>query len=107
MYGKNTTPIKKYKDQCLLHMIQNGMWDIFYIPYPRNAAKYWYLFTNQSTFPMCYINKYTEDLIHYFKREDKYTLQNPNWSGKYLKSALASDILTKVLTTNTFNSYGT
>ena len=38
-YENPITPINSYKDQCQFHMIQNGMWDIFYIPDPRNAAK--------------------------------------------------------------------
>ena len=30
--------IKSCKDQCRVHISQNGMWDILYIPGLRNAA---------------------------------------------------------------------
>ena len=34
--GKPAIPIKSYKDQCREHMINNGMWDVFSLPDPRN-----------------------------------------------------------------------
>ena len=39
------------------------MWDILYIPDPQNAAKSWYLFTNQYIVPMRYINNYIKEII--------------------------------------------
>ena len=41
-----------------------------------------------------------------FKRADQYTLRNINCSGTKLRSTLACDIITKVLTINTLNSDG-
>ena len=71
-YGNTTIPIKSYKDQCKLHMIQNGMWDILYITDPRNAAKPWGSFTNQYIFTMSYHNRYIEDPRRDKKRADQY-----------------------------------
>ena len=37
--GKSAIPIKSYKDQCCEHMINNGIWDVFSLPDPRNKEK--------------------------------------------------------------------
>ena len=47
-------------------MIKNGMWDIFHIADPQNAAKSWNLFTNNSRFNTSYIKRYIKEL-----RKDK------------------------------------
>ena len=35
------TPIKSYRDQFREHMIRNGMWDVFSLPYPHNKYNKW------------------------------------------------------------------
>ena len=37
--GKPAIPIKSYNNQCREHMINNGMWDVFSLPDPRNKEK--------------------------------------------------------------------
>ena len=53
-----TTLIKSCKEQCQVHTIQNGMWDIFYTTDPRNTDNYWNPFTNKARFLMRYTKKY-------------------------------------------------
>ena len=90
-------PIKSYKDQCREHMINNGMWDVFSIPDPRNKEKRWYLLLHQSRFPLDYVKSHVQSLLK-GSEADQYGVQNLTWSGVYLRSTLSNTFLQKVLT---------
>ena len=44
---KPSIPIKSYKDQRHEHIIRNVMWDVSYLPDPRNKEKKWDLLIHQ------------------------------------------------------------
>ena len=90
----NTTSLKTYKDQCRAHMIKHGLWDVFYIPDPKNSAVKWDLFRHLGKFPLTYVVTYVETLR---STADQYALHNLDWSGEFLRNSLNSDLLTKVL----------
>ena len=41
-------PIKSYKYQCRDNMIINGMWGVFFLPYPLNKEKKWGIYYSSS-----------------------------------------------------------
>ena len=58
---KPAIPIKSYKDQCREHIINNGMWDVLYLPDPHNKESMWDLLLHQSRFPLDYVKSH----VHY------------------------------------------
>ena len=78
-------------------MINNGMWDIFSLPYPGNKEKRWYFLLNQSKFPLDYVKSHVQSLLK-GSEVDQYVVQNLTWSGVYLRSTLSNYLLQKVLT---------
>ena len=87
--GKPAIPIKSYKDQCREHMINNGMWDVFSLPDPRNKEKRWDLLLHQSRFPLDYVKSHVQILLK-GSEADQYVVQNLTWSGVYLRSTLSN-----------------
>ena len=61
--GNPARPIKSYKDQCREHMINNGRWDVFSLPDPRNKEKRWDLLLHQSRFPLDYVKSHVQSLL--------------------------------------------
>ena len=94
--GKPAIPIKSYKDQCREHMINNGMWDVFSLPDPRNKEKRWDLLLHQSRFPLEYVKSHVQILLK-CSEADQYVVQNLTWSGVFLRSTLSNTLLQKVL----------
>ena len=84
--GKPAIPIKSYKDQCREHMISNGMWGVFYLPYPRNKEKRWDLLLHQSRFPLDYVKSHVQSLLK-GSEADQYVVHNLTWSGVYLTTS--------------------
>ena len=72
------------------------MWDVFYLPDPRNKDMNWDLL-HQSIFILDYVNFHIQILQKGYE-EDQYMVQNLMWSGIYLKSTLSNTPLKKVLT---------
>ena len=89
-------PIKSYKDQFREHMINNGMWDVFSLPDPRNKEKRWDLLLHQSRFPLDYVKSHVQSLLK-GSEADQYVVQNLTWSGVYLRITLSNTLLQKVL----------
>ena len=73
--GKPAIPIKSYKYQCREHMINNGMWDVFSLPDPRNKEKRWDLLLHQSRFPLDYGKSHVQSLLK-GSEADQYVVQN-------------------------------
>ena len=78
-------------------MINNGMWDVFSLPDPRNKEKRWGLLLQQSRFPLDYVKSHVQSLMK-GSEADQYVVQNLTLSGVYLKSTLSNTLLQKVLT---------
>ena len=78
-------------------MINNGMWDVFSLPDPRNKEKRWDLLLHQSIFPLDCVKSHVQNLLK-DSEADQYVLQNLTWSGVYLRSTLSNTLLQKVLT---------
>ena len=72
------------------------MWDVFYLPYPRNKEKNWDIFLNQSRFNLDYVKNHVK-VFQKYSKADKYMVQNLTWSGVYLRNTLSSAILQKAL----------
>ena len=73
--GKPSIPIKSYKDQCREKIINNGMWDVFSLPEPRNKEKRWDLLLHQSRFPLDYVKSHVQSLLK-GSEADQYFVQN-------------------------------
>ena len=78
-------------------MINNGMWDFFSLPDPRNIEKRWNLLLHQSIFPLDYVKIHVQSLLK-GSDADQYVVQNLTWSGVYLRSTSSNTLLQKVLT---------
>ena len=78
-------------------MINNGMWDVFSLPDPRNKEKRWDILLHQSRFPLDYVKRHVQSLLK-GSEADQYVVQNLTWSGVYLRSTLSNTLLQKVLT---------
>ena len=78
-------------------MINNGMWDVFSLPYPHNKEKRWDLLLHQCIFPLEYVKRHVQSLLK-GSESDQYVVQNLTWSGLYLGSTLSNTLLQKVLT---------
>ena len=76
-------------------MINNGMWDVFSLPDPRNKEKRWDLLLHQSRFPLDYVKSHVQSLLK-GSEADQYVVQNLTWSGVYLRSTLSNTLLQKV-----------
>ena len=72
------------------------MWDVFYLPYPRNKEKKWDIFIHKYRFTLDYV-KHHLNIIQKGFNADKYMVQNLNWYGVYLRITFQSTILQKVL----------
>ena len=90
--GKPAITINSYKDQCREHMINNGIWDVFSLPDPRNKYKTWDLLLHQSRFPLDYVKSHVQSLLK-GSEADQYVVQNLTWSGVYLRSTLSNTLL--------------
>ena len=90
-------PIKYYKYQFHDHMIRNGIWDVFYLPYPRNKYKTWDILIHQYIFSLDYMKRHVQS-IQKVSEADHYVVQNLTWSGVYLRITLTNNLLQKVLT---------
>ena len=90
-------PIKSYKYQCREHMVNNGMWDVFSLPDPRNKEMRWDILLHQSRFPLDYVKIHVQSLLK-GSEADQYVVQNLTWSGVYLRSTLSNTLLQEVLT---------
>ena len=73
------------------------MWDVFYLPDPRNKEKRWDLLLYQSRFPLDYVKSHLQSLLK-GSEADQCVVQNLTWSGVYLRSTLSNTLLQKVLT---------
>ena len=89
-------PINYYKDQCLDHMIRNGMWDVFSITDPQNKDKEWDILLYQSRFPLEYVKRHVQSLLK-GSEADQYVIQNLMWYGLYLRNTLSNTLLQKIL----------
>ena len=77
-------------------MINNGMWDVFSLPDPRNKEKRWDLLLHQFIFPLEYVKRHVQSLLK-VSEADQYVAQNLTWSGVYLRSTFANTLLQKIL----------
>ena len=75
---KPAIPIKSYKDQCCDNMFNNGMWDVFSLPDPRNKEKRWDLLLHQSTFTLEYVKRHVQSLLK-GSEADQYVVQKLTW----------------------------
>ena len=73
------------------------MWDVFFLPDPRNKEKRWDLLLHQSRFPLDYVKIHVQSFLK-GSEEDQYVVQNLTWSEVYLRSNLSNTLLQKVLT---------
>ena len=80
-----------------MHMIRNGIWDVFSLPDPRNEKNNWDLLLHQSRFPLDYMKRHIQSLQK-GSEADQYIIQNLTWSAVYLMSTLSNTLLQKVLT---------
>lgn len=78
-----------------MHMIHHGMWDVFELLDPKNPNVTWDLFNRLGRFPLKSVISHVQALR---ATADKYTLDNLDWSGEYLRNTLNPDLLTKALT---------
>ena len=78
-------------------MINNGIWDVFSLPEPRNKENRWNLLLHQSRFPLEYIKSHVQSLLK-GSEEDQYVVHNLTWLVVYLRSTLSHTLLQKVLT---------
>ena len=77
-------------------MTRNGLWYVFYLPYPRNKEKKWDILLHQSIFPLEYAKRHVQSLQKGFEAY-QYVIQNLTWLGVYLRSTLPNTLLQKVL----------
>ena len=73
--GNTAIPIKSYKDEFCEHIIINGMWHVFYLPYPSNNEKKWDILLHQSRFSFEYLKRHVESLQK-GSEADQYLVQN-------------------------------
>ena len=78
-------------------MINNGMWDVFSLPYPRNKDNRWDLLLDKSRFPLDCVKSHVQSLLK-GSEADQYVVHNLTLSGVYLRSTLSNTLLQKVLT---------
>ena len=83
-YLKPTLEINPYKYQYQYQNIINGVRNILFIPGPWNAAKSWYLITNQAIFTISNNKNYIEELTKHLKGNTSITSiiwygQCPTW----------------------------
>ena len=72
------------------------MWDVFSLTYPHNKENKWDILLHQSRFPLEYVKRPVQSLQK-VSETDQYVVQNFTWSGVYLRSTLANNLLQKVL----------
>ena len=94
--GKPAISIQSCRDQCLEHIIRNGMWDVFYIADSQNKEKEWDLLLHHSKFHLEYVKGLVQSLLK-GSEADQDIVQNLTWSGVYLIITLSDDLLQKVL----------
>ena len=87
-------------------MINNGMWDVFSLPDPRNKEKRWDLLLHQSRFPSDYVKSHVQSLLK-GSEADHYFVQNLTWSGVYLRSTLTKQSSSEGTDIGTADSNGT
>ena len=73
------------------------MWDVFYLPDPRNKENKWDIFLHQSIFPLDYVKLHVQSL-HKGSEADHYVVQNLKWLVVYMRSNVSNTLLQKVLT---------
>ena len=73
--GKPVIPINSYNDHCREHMFRNGIWDVFFLPDPRNKEKKWDLLLHQSRFLYEYVKRHVQSLQR-VSEVDQYVVQN-------------------------------
>ena len=76
--GKTEIPTKSDKDQYRDNMINNGMWDVFYLPDSHNKQKRWDLLLHQSIFHLEFVKRHVQSLLKGFE-VDQYVLQKLTW----------------------------
>ena len=86
-------------------MINNGMWDVFFLPDPHNKEKRWDLLLHQSRFPLKCVKSHVHSLLK-GSEGDQYIVHYLTLSGVYLRSTLSNTLLQKVLTLVTLTATG-
>ena len=85
-------------------MIHQGVYNVFDIPDLNNPEVKWDLFQCLGFFYLKYVIYNTQKIrIKY----DNYTFDNLEWSGKYLRNNLDTELLTKVPTHVNISEIGT
>ena len=77
-------------------MSWNGIWGVFYLPYPLNKDKKCYLTLHHSILTLDYKKRHVNSLQK-VSNTYQYVVKNLTWSGVYLRSNFSNALRQKVL----------
>ena len=89
-----STSINTYKNQGRIHMIHQGVYNVFELHDPNNPEVKWLIFQWVGCLPLKYAISHIQKIRI---TADKHTLDNMEWIVQYLRNTLETDPLTRFL----------